>query len=238
MSINNRTSTTRQAVILAAGKGTRMLPFTQSVPKPLMELKGRPLLEYTMLALPREVSEIILVVGYMGDQIKNRFGRRFQNYNIFYAEQKEPKGTFNALVAASSMLRDNFLLLMADDIYYRDDIENMARYENAILVKKLTGNSEKFGHCIEKSGLLRDLLEKPKGIPNPLACCGAYKLSREILNEPIIYGPNGEEVLSPMIGTFAKKMPIHVVEAKFWHPIATPEDLKTAEQHSNIRNNV
>ncbi len=223
-----------QAVILAAGKGTRMLPFTKDLPKPLVEFKGKPLLEYTLLSLPAEISEVILVVGYLGDQIKNRFGNRYQNYDIFYAEQKEQKGTFNALACAESMLRDNFLLLMADDVYDQDDIQNLTRYENAILVKEMNGGSERFGHCVEKNGLLIKLIEKPKNIPKPLACCGAYKLTKEILNEPIIYGANGEELLSPMIGAFAKKNQVHVVPASFWLPVASYKDLEAAEQHSNI----
>ena len=57
-----------QAVILAAGEGKRMRPLTLERPKPLIEVAGRPILEHIIDALPREVDEIILVVGYKGGQ--------------------------------------------------------------------------------------------------------------------------------------------------------------------------
>ena len=62
-----------QAIILAAGKGTRMRPLTYDMPKAMLPVKGKPVLEYTISFLPEEIDEIIIVINHLGDQIKNYF---------------------------------------------------------------------------------------------------------------------------------------------------------------------
>ena len=219
-----------RAVILAAGRGERMRPLTDNVPKPLVRMpfdsaQGKPLIDYTFAALPDSVTEVILVVGYRGEQIKKYCGTRFAGRDILYVEQKEPRGTFHALKLAAAYLDNEFLVMLSDDIYAKQDIEKLSTRQNAILVKQIESGSERFGHCIEKDGLLCGLVEKQPGIPRPLACCGPFKLTKKIFNEPVIYGSSGEEVLSPMVGAMSKRVPVNVVHASFWHPIATPEDL-------------
>ena len=59
-----------KAVILAAGEGTRLRPLTKNKPKPLVEINGKPILEYTLAELPRTIEEIVFVVGYKKEKIK------------------------------------------------------------------------------------------------------------------------------------------------------------------------
>ena len=66
-----------QAVILAAGRGVRMGALTESTPKPMLQIKGRTLLEYKLAALPEEVDEVIIVVGYLGGMIQSHFGGEY-----------------------------------------------------------------------------------------------------------------------------------------------------------------
>ena len=68
-----------KAVILAAGEGVRMRPLTNNCPKPMIKILGKPILHHIIDALPDEVNEIILVVGYLGDQIENYFGKDESN---------------------------------------------------------------------------------------------------------------------------------------------------------------
>ncbi len=63
-----------QCVILAAGKGTRLRPLTDNTPKPLVPVAGKPLIDHTIDALPSAIDELILVVGYLGDQLRAHFG--------------------------------------------------------------------------------------------------------------------------------------------------------------------
>ena len=111
-----------QAVILAAGLGTRMRPLTDAVAKPLLKIGDRPLLEYTFDALPDEIDEVIVVIGYLGEQIRTYLGEEFRGRKIKYVVQEKLEGTAKALWEAKSLLRERFLVLMADDIFAKKNI--------------------------------------------------------------------------------------------------------------------
>src|SRR3990167_990885 len=105
-----------QCVILAAGRGTRMMELTGAVPKPMLEVAGRPLLEYKLDALPEEVNEIVIVVGYLKEVIQQHLSTSYNGKQIVYVEQKNLDGTAGALWSAQPVLKDRFLVMMGDDI--------------------------------------------------------------------------------------------------------------------------
>jgi NDP-sugar pyrophosphorylase family protein len=91
-----------QAVILAAGRGTRMNELTTAVPKPMLEVAGRPLLEYKFDAMPEEIDEVVLIVRYLGDIVRRHFGTRWGDKHVTYVEQGDIEGTAGALWSAQS----------------------------------------------------------------------------------------------------------------------------------------
>src|SRR3989344_5644423 len=97
-----------QTVILAAGKGIRLRPVTLKVPKPLVLLNDRPILEHILNELPKKVDEVILVIGYLGDKVKKHFGNNFLGKKIKYVIQEEQLGTFHALKQAKNFSIMNF----------------------------------------------------------------------------------------------------------------------------------
>lgn len=219
-----------QAVILAAGRGERLRPLTDEMPKPMLPVAGQPILEYTLSILPEEIDEVILVIGYKGEKIKNYFSPSFGFRKLFYVEQPKPLGTAHALLCVKPFLKDKyFLLLYADDLYHPDDLKNCLGNTPALLVKE-TNRPERFGIClIDENNILCHILEKQ---PNPLsnlANIGVYFLNQEIFEIPPPIMPNNELNLAGQIGFWAKYRPIKVIKAKFWHPIAYPKDLELAE---------
>src|SRR3989338_817021 len=126
-----------QAVILAAGRGVRMSDLTNDLPKSLIRLGGRPILEYTLTNLPQKISELIFVIGYKGELIKSHFGERYQDKKIRYIVQENLNGTAGALHCAKEFLEDEFLVLNGDDLYSRLDLEKITANGLALLAKEI-----------------------------------------------------------------------------------------------------
>nr|EGQ40236.1 MAG: nucleoside-diphosphate-sugar pyrophosphorylase [Candidatus Nanosalinarum sp. J07AB56] len=103
-----------KAVILCAGKGTRMRPLTDDTPKPLLPVAGKPIVEHNIEVLRGLVDEIVIVSGYRREQFYARYGN---DQDITIVEQREPKGTAHAALQAQDVVGDDLLILNGDDIY-------------------------------------------------------------------------------------------------------------------------
>lgn len=224
-----------QAVILAAGLGTRMRPLTNSIAKPLLKIGKRALLDYTFDALPDEVDEVIVVIGYLGEQIRAYFGENFRGHKITYVVQKTLEGTAKALFEAKPFLNGRFLVLMADDIYAKADIQKCLAYERAMLVYRQERESPGGEIVLDENGVLADVIER-KSIPaGALVGTNVFVLTPEFFTyEPVkLADREGEWGLPQTVVSMSKDYPVAVVEASRWIKITTPEDLKTAERLLN-----
>ena len=118
-----------QAVIMAGGKGTRIASVRSDVPKPMIEVCGKPILQHQIECLKAQgISNIILVIGYLGDVVREFFGdgSRF-GVNIDYITEEEPLGTAGALYFLRDKMVDDFLLLNGD-IIFDVDMHRFMRY--------------------------------------------------------------------------------------------------------------
>lgn len=224
-----------QAVILAAGLGTRMRPLTNSIAKPLLKIGKRTLLDYTFDALPDEVDEVIVVIGYLGEQIRAYLGENFRGHKITYVVQKTLEGTAKALFEAKPFLNGRFLVLMADDIYAKADIQKCLAYEQAMLVYPQKRESPGGEIILDEKGALADVIER-KSIPaGVLVGTNVFVLTPEFFTyEPVkLADREGEWGLPQTVVRMSKDHFVAVVEATRWIKITTPEDLKTAERLLN-----
>jgi NDP-sugar pyrophosphorylase family protein len=105
-----------QAVVLAGGLGTRLRPITERIPKPMVEVAGRPFLETIIRHLAdQEFRRILLLLGYLGERIVDHFGDgRSCGVKLDYAWEKSPLGTGGAVRNALDELEEDFLLLYGD----------------------------------------------------------------------------------------------------------------------------
>lgn len=214
-----------QAVILAAGLGTRLRPLTLHTPKALIPIGEKTLIEHTLEALPESIDEIILVVNYLGDQIQAKLGKSFRNIPIHYITQTELNGTGGAMMLLQQQLRDRFLVLNGDDIYAKSDLEQLVAHETSILLSPTTKPLH-FGAQINTEGKLTELA--PSENETNYRVCGAYVLDQSYFSvSPVrIQGSEHEEYGLPQtLAVLAQRHPIQTIITDKWFPVGTEEEL-------------
>lgn len=222
-----------QAVILAAGKGTRMNHLTQNSNKTMLRVKGKTVLEHKIEILPKEIDEIIFVIGYHGNQIKKHFGSTFGGRKVRYVVQKRLNGTGGAIHRAKKMLRGKFLVLMGDDLYSQKDLEKLIKYDLAVLGYEVK-NPGQFGVIkTNKKGNMVDIIEAPhRSRKYRLANTAVYVLNKKFFTYKLVPKKLGDKEygLPQTMASMAKDHEIKVVKASFWHQITKPEDIRKAEK--------
>ncbi|MBE43785.1 MAG: nucleoside-diphosphate-sugar pyrophosphorylase [Thaumarchaeota archaeon] len=175
-----------KAVILAGGLGTRLQPYTFFMPKPMLPLGNKPLLEHIITWIVKNgVKEIVICVSYLGKTIENYFsdGSKF-NVNIEYARSDRPLGTAGQLKSAEKFLDDTFLCIYGDSIYKFDlhKLAKMHKVKKALVTMTLINYSErlKYGFIeINGSKRVKSWNEKPEfsGLIN----IGCYAMEPQFL---------------------------------------------------------
>lgn len=219
-----------QCVILAAGKGTRLRPLTENCPKPLVEVGGKTLLDHIVGALPSSVDELIIVTGYLGEQIREHCGEEFHGRKVQYVQQEEQNGTAPALWLCKDLIKGRFLFLFADDIHGKDDLARATSYSRSLLVAQVE-TPEKFGIVVRKpDGTIDQMIEKPEHAPSNCASTGAMVLDQHIFKFEPETAVKGEFYLTEVIERYAREYPIAVVEQTLWIPIANVDDVENANR--------
>lgn len=217
-----------QAVILAAGKGLRLRPFTETKPKALIPIADKPLLEYTLESLPGAITEIVIVIGYLGEQIVEHFGNDWHGIPITYVTQPELRGTGDALLVATDVLHDDFLVVNGDDLYEKDDLTKLLEFPMSILAWQSTTTTQ-FGLKHDDNGILQGF-----DATSTLVNCGAYHLNTTFFNEPlapITVHEQTEYSLPHTLVTLAARTQVTVVPATMWLPVGTPQQLDFANNY-------
>jgi NDP-sugar pyrophosphorylase family protein len=219
------------AVILAAGLGTRLRPHTLHTPKPLLPIQGRPILDWTLGALPAGVDRVVVVVHYLAEQVESylRGQSWFRAWKTVF--QGEPRGTGDALLRCRDQLHsERFLVLNGDDLFGARDLARLAECPAGVLVHAVD-EPRKFGIVFVKAdGTLDKLVEKPPLDGRQLANTGAYVFPRSVFDIELKLSPRGEYEITDYVSTLATRQPVHVVEAQFWLPIGTEEAWRNAEK--------
>lgn len=218
-----------QCVILAAGKGTRLRPLTENTPKPLVEVAGKTLLDRIVEALPSAIDELIIVTGYLEEQIKAHCKEEFHGRKVTYVNQAEQKGTGHALWLCKDLIKGRFLFMFADDLHGRNDIARATSFTRSMLTLT-TDTPERFGIVVRHpDGTLAEIIEKPEHPPSNLASTGVMVLDENIFDFELKTETDGEFYLTDVIADYAQQYPIAVVEQSLWLPIGYPEDIAKAE---------
>ena len=221
-----------KAVVLVAGKGTRMAKYYDG-PKHLLPVSGKPVVEHVLEALPPVVDGIVLVVGGPHEaKIREHFtGGSFAGRPIEFAVQTEQLGLAHAFKSAKDLVTDGrWLGMIGDDLLGAGDLSKLLEYDLALLAAR-TNHPENFGVLVtDDKGYLVRSVEKPKEFISDLIWTGHMVMNQRFFELDLPPSARGEyetpDVWMAMITEGAK---IKVVEADFWMPINDKVQLEAAE---------
>jgi len=230
-----------QAVVLAAGKGTRLRPLTEDRPKAMVRVDGKPLVAHCFDRLIRlGAEELIVVVGYEKDHIIDHFGDAYNAVPITYTEQEEQKGLAHALLTAQEYVEDDFMLMLGDNIF-QANLEDVVRRHRedradaAFLVEDVAWDeASRYGVCdTNHYGEIVEVIEKPDDPPTNLVLTGFYTFTPAIFHACQLIQPSdrGEYELSDAIDLLIQSgRTIDAIQLDGWRiDIGYPEDREEAE---------
>ncbi len=247
----------QQAVIMVGGKGTRLRPLTENVPKPMLPVMGIPCLEYVIRSLIGSgVKEIILACGYRSDVISDFVGDGSKfGADVSFAYEEEPAGTAGSIKLLQDRLDDTFLVA-SGDVLADVDIQGMVeshRHGGCAVTMALTrvDNPTEFGIVgLDEDGRVERFREKPppEEVFSDLVNAGIYIMDRDVMDRVpagVMYDFSKDlfpDVLSNGLGIRG-----HILQG-FWMDIGRPSDLLRAniskaaalggEGHSHVMDGV
>jgi len=225
-----------KAIILAGGLGERLRPLTDHTPKPLLLIKGKPIIEHAVNNFRKHgIKDIILAVGYKADKIKNYFGDGKKiGVNITYCIEDQPLGTGGAIKKASAGIHETFIAINGDNLsdFNWTDVIKFHKSHKAKITLALypVEDVTKFGIAKLDGDKLIKFVEKPKKeeAPSNLNNAGGYVIEPDALK--IL--PEGKSSIER--DCFEKLAPTGVVYAYKhngqWFPTDDLEKYKKAEQ--------
>ena len=228
-----------QAVILAGGLGMRLRPLTNTIPKPMINIHGRPFLEYIIEVLQKnDITDVLLLTGFLGEAIEQHFGDGSKfGVHINYSIEPEPLGVSGALCLAYPKLADSFLLLYGDSflpLNYRDLVRffKESNKQAVVVVYQYKNDADRgddypYNLCVDAAGHITGY--KQRGIVGGThAEGGAMVFQKEVIK--LLSGKYSNafgEVLFPNL-IQRKELVTYPSENRFLD-IGTPLRLKKAE---------
>jgi len=214
----------KQAVILAAGEGQRLRPFTASKPKTMISIAGKPILHHVVESLVQNgIRNIVLVVGYKKEQVLDYMGSGEQwGIDLTYVTQARQLGTAHALAQAKDTVKGEFLVLPGDNLIEADTIAQFAAIKPEAMLVKRIDNPTRYGVVTIEKGVVKDIIEKPKEAKSNVINTSIYAFNKGIFSfiEPELDIP---DALNNMIAQ-GKHLKAHETDGT-WLDIVYPWDI-------------
>lgn len=224
-----------QAIVLAAGEGSRMRPLTLSRPKVMVPIGGRPFLDHVVdRAMEAGVIRFVFVVGYRSEVIIDHFGDGNEfGADIEYVVQSEQLGTGHALMMAEDMATDRFLVLNGDVLADLPSLKRFLEIKGDAVAAKRVADPSRYGVFEVDGDRLRSVVEKSRSPPSDLANAGIYLFRKTIfealrgVNESV----RGEVELTDGINVLVSRgEEVRVVEIEDWIEVGRPWDVLEANK--------
>jgi mannose-1-phosphate guanylyltransferase len=210
-----------KAIILAGGRGKRLKPITDYVPKPLVPIKNIPIIEWQIKYLKKfGIKEIIVCTGYKTEMLQNYLNTKNFGVKITLSIEKSPLGTGGAIKKAGKSIKDKSFFVLNGDIISNIDLRKLSKKQNSIASVELR---TKFG-TLETSGDKISKFNEKKQITNLWMNAGIYHLQKESLKDL----PNKGDIEKTLFPNYAKKGKLNTVKFKKakWYSIDSFKDIE------------
>ncbi len=227
------------AVVPVAGAGTRLRPHTYTYPKVLLTVGDKPIIGHILDDIQAAgIKNVCLVVGYLGDKIKEYVGANYKKLAVTYVEQPEPKGLGHAIWLTRRSVTGPVLVMLGDTILDADISKFLASKDDCIAVREVA-DPRRFGVVETKGAYISAMVEKPEKPRTNLAIVGIYSF----INSRLLYNSlerlvasgrttRGEiqftDALSLMVGDGHKIKPVAI---DGWYDCGKPETLLETNRH-------
>lgn len=218
-----------QVIVLAAGRGTRMNPLTENVPKPMLPVGSKPMVTRVAdAAVAAGAKRLIFVVGYEGESIREYVGTSYEGTPVTYVEQTNPVGTADAVRSAADHVKEQFAVLNGDNIYDVDSLRRLFESGPGIGAYRVENPSE-YGVLETRNGCVGGLIEKPENPPSTLVNAGAYvfpESTTALLD--VSKSDRGEYELTDVVNRVIDEHEMSFVEFDRWRDVGRPWELLEA----------
>ena len=216
-----------KTVILAAGEGRRMYPLTRRIPKPLLRVGNKTILDYIFDALPSEVDSVIMVVGYLQKKIRQHLGHKYQGRNIRYVEQTVLDGTASALFLTKDFFspHERFLLIYGDELPTVEEVKACVSFPVSWLCAPSAHPRQSGIASIGEDNLIREVIEKPANPSSNMSAAGIVVLNEDIFHYDLAQHENGHYYLADIMNQFIKTHPVRAVYGRERPNFVSPDEL-------------
>ncbi len=221
-----------KAVILAAGQGVRMAPLTNTRPKVMLQVAGRPILHHLLLELKKAgIRDAVIVVRYMKEKIIEYFKNIDLGMHLSFVEQSAQNGTATAILAAESKVDDSFVVVAGDILTESETIKSVinSHKQGITLALKQVENPHGYGTAqLASNGKIKAFEEKSPKPKSNLANLSIYCMDSSIFDQIKKIKPsarNEYEITDLLVGANA------VITDGFWMDVSYPWHLFAANEH-------
>jgi len=210
-----------KAIILAGGRGRRLRPITDYVPKPLIPINNIPIIEWQIKYLKKfDISEVIICSGYKTKMIENYLKKKKLGIKINFSIENKPLGTGGAIKKAGKKIKDKSFIVINGDTITNIDLKKLIKKENSIASIQL---QTKFGIVqTDKNKIIK--FDEKKEITNLWMNAGIYHLKKDALKEL----PNLGDIEKTLFPDYAKKEKLTAVKFRNskWYSIDSFKDIE------------
>ncbi len=216
-------------IVLTAGKGTRLWPITESMPKTLMPILGRSIVEWVTDGIAEDAEKIVVVVSddADGERIRQALAEKEYADKIAYAVQTRQRGTADAVLAAKPFVdAHSFFVVVNGDTFadpsFFHTVANAARKGDPFLMGKRVADATPYGLLKTQAGMLTGIEEKPATPQEGAISTGCYGMPPEFWSalDQLTPSSRGELEATDALVSFAKTHPVKVIEfAGYWNDV-------------------